>query len=330
MVYRVRTRNCFDPAKGDADRSAELEARKIRKMDNAGDRLNAVAASLEEKAAETLAGDEDKLKNTARRADMAASMRAQAYSDSATAQTLRSIAAGLAAGEATYLDGVWNAAQVRTLQTILSQARRERINQRLKEEEKDRRTQGWSTRYDELEAEPLSAADARHATFPKPYLYKGHLTAAFAQLGSTPGVKKATAELRKIVDSGPNDQDFVEFVNDHQVELLEDFLSRAKAAGSRVYWFDHCLDSYKRLKACGIHDNHELRTALRELVPHLAHAAGDDPVTRATDELRGRPLTTSSWSGRVARNAATEYALPGNQPPEGPITKGSGPTASLR
>ena len=103
-------------------------------------------------------------------------------------------------------------------------------------------------------------------------------------------MKKATAKLRKIVDSGPKDQDFVEFVNDHQVELLEDFLGRAKAAGSRVWWFDHCLDSYKRLKAANIHDGHELRTALRELVPHLAHAAGDDPVTRAEDELRGREL----------------------------------------
>ena len=259
-------------------------------MDNASDRLNAVAASLEEKAAEVLAADDDKLKNTARRADMAASMRAQAYTDQADAKTLRSIATALAAGDATYLDGVWNAAQVRTLATILRQARRERINRRLKEEGSDRRTHGWSQRYDELEAEPLSAADARFATFPKPYLYRNHLVQAFAQLGNTPGVKKATAKMRKLVDSRPKDQDFVEFVNDYQVELLEDFLARAKAAGSRVWWFDHCLDSYKRLRSAHIYDNHELRTALRELVPHLAHAAGDDPVTKAEDELRGKEL----------------------------------------
>jgi hypothetical protein len=253
---------------GDADRSDELLARKLRKMDSASDRLNAVAASLEENAAEVLAADNDKLKNTARRADMAASMRAQAYTDQADAKTLRSIAAALAAGDATYLDGVWNATQVRTLATILRQARRERISRRLKEEGSDRRTHGWSNRYDELEAEPLSVADARFATFPKPYLYRNHLVQAFAQLGNTPGVKKATAKMQKLVDSRPKDQDFVEFVNDYQVELLEDFLGRAKAAGSRVWWFDHCLDSYKRLQSAHIYDNHELRTALRELVPH--------------------------------------------------------------
>jgi len=273
---------------GDADRSGELQARKLRKMDNASERLAAVAESLELKATEVLAADDDKLKNTARRADMAASMRAQAYSDQADAKTLRSIAAGLAAGEAQYLDGVWNAAQVRTLQIIFRQARRERISERLKEEGSDRRTHGWSQRYDELEAEPLSAADARFASYPKPHLYRGHLVQAFAQLGATPGVKQAAAKLRKIVDAGPKDQDFVEFVNEYQVELLEDFLGRAKAAGCRVWWFEHCLESYKRLRSANIYDGHELRAALRELAPHLAHAAGDDPVTRAEDELRGR------------------------------------------
>jgi len=275
---------------GDANRSEELLARKLRKMDSASERLSAVAESLEEKAAAVLAADDQKLKNTARRADMAASMRAQASRDQADAKTLRSIAAALAAGGATYLDGVWNAAQVRTLETILRQARRERINRRLKEEGNDRRTHGWSQRYDELETEPLSAADARFATFPKPYLYRGHLVQAFAQLGNTPGVKQATAKMQKLVGSSPKNQDFVEFVNDYQVELLEDFLGRAKAAGTRIFWFDHCLESYKRLRSAHIDDNHELRTALRELVPHLATAAGDDPVTRAEDELRGKQL----------------------------------------
>jgi hypothetical protein len=274
---------------GDADRSDELLARKLRKMDTAAERLDAVATSLEEKAAEVLAADDHKLKNTMRRADMAASMRAQAYTDQADAKTLRSIAAALAAGDAQYLDGVWNAAQVRTLVTILRQARRERINRRLQEEGTDRRMHGWSQRYDELEAEPLTAADARYAVFPKPYLYRQHLVQAFAQLGNTPGVKKATAKMQKLVNCR-KDQDFVDFVNDHEVELLEDFLARAKNAGSKIWWFDHCLDSFKRLRSAHIYDNHELRTALRELVPHIARAAGDDPVTRAEDELRGKDL----------------------------------------
>jgi hypothetical protein len=277
-------------AEGDADRTDELAARKLRKMDNASERLNAVAASLEEKAAEVLAADDTKLKNTARRADMAASMRAQAYNDQADAKTLRSIAAALGRGGATYLDGIWNAAQVRTLEGILRRARRDRINEQLKEEGIDQQKHGWSQRYDELEQAPLSTADARHATFPKPYLYNGHLQQAFAQLANTPGVKQATAKMRKLVDSRPKGQDFVEFVNEYQIELLEDFLSRARASGCKVWWFDHCLDDYKRLTSAHIEDGHELRMALRELVPHLAHAACDDPVKKAEDELRGKDL----------------------------------------
>ncbi len=277
-------------AERDVDRSEELLARKLRKMDSASERLTAVADSLDEKAAQILAADDGKLKNTVRRADMAASTRAQAFAHQADAKTLRSIAVALATGEATYLDGLWNATQVRTLETILRQARRDRIRGRLKQEGSDRRTHGYAQRQDELESEPLSTVDARFARFPKPYLYRGHLTSAFAQLGNTPGVKQATAKLQKLVASAPKDQDFVEFVNDYQVELLEDFLARARAAGCRVWWFDHCLDSYKRLRSAHMDDGHELRAALRELVPHLAHAAGDDPVTRAEDELRGKDL----------------------------------------
>jgi hypothetical protein len=96
--------------------------------------------------------------------------------------------------------------------------------------------------------------------------------------------------MRKLVDSRPKDQDFVEFVNDYQIELLEDFLSRARAAGCKVWWFEHCLDDHNRLKSAHIEDGHELRMALRELVPHLARAAGDDPVKKAEDELRGKKL----------------------------------------
>jgi hypothetical protein len=276
---------------GDADRTEELLVRKLRKMESASERLHAVADTLDATATVVLEGDESKLKNTARRAEMAASMRAQAYTDQADAKTLRLIAAALAAGDARYLDGVWNAAQVRTLETILKHARRERMRERLTEEGIKQRSHGWSQRYDELEGQPLSPADARHAVYPKPYLYRGHLVQAFAQFEKTPGLKQITAKIRKMVDATPKEQDFVEFVHEHQIELLEEFLSRAKAAGMKVWWFDHCLDSYKRLRSANILDAHELRSALRELAPHLAAAAGDDPVTRAEDGLRGKDLS---------------------------------------
>lgn len=292
--FQFRSRESADKfaglSEGDVDRSEELLARKLRKMDSASERLFAVSENLETKSTAALAADDAKLKNTARRADMAASMRAAAYNDQADAKTLRSIAAALARGEAKYLDGLWNAAQVRSLEAILKQARRERIRERLKEEGLEQRSHGWSRRYDELEHEPLSAADARFAKYPKPHLYRGHLVQAFAQLENKPGVKQVTAKMRKLVNSRSKEQDDVEFVNEYQIKLLEDFLGRAKAAGMKAWHLDHCLNVYKRLQSAHIEDAHELRSALRELAPHLATAADDDPVKRAEDDLRGKDL----------------------------------------
>jgi hypothetical protein len=221
---------------------------------------------------------------------MAASMRAQAYSDQADAKTLRSIAAALGRGEATYLDGVWNAAQVRTLESILCRAKRGWINEQLKQGGIDRTKHGWSQRYDELEHQPLNVACVRHVTYPKPYLYIAHVRHALAQLANTPSVKQVSAKMRKLVESRPQNQEFIEFVNTYQIELLDNFLSRARAAGYKVWHFDHCLTDYQRLQSMHCEDAHELRMALRELVPHLARVAGDDPVKRAEDELRGRKL----------------------------------------
>lgn len=275
---------------GDADSSEEQLAKKLFKMDNASERLQTVAETLETRAHGILAADETKLKNTTRRASMAAGQRANAFGDLAAAKTLRSISDSLEAGKATYLDRIWNAKQIETLKHLLSQARRDRIRHQLAKEGHDQRGHGWNLRYDDLEGEPYQDADVRHAKYPTPYLYKNHLVQAIASLSNTPGVKQVSAKMQKLVQRVSAEQDFVEFTDKHEVALLEDFLGRAKAAGHNVYWFDHCLDSYKRLRSANIYNDHELRMALRELIPHLTQTEGDDPVTRAEDELRGKKL----------------------------------------
>ncbi len=83
---------------GDVNRTDVLEDRKTRKMETASDHLIAVAETLEENAAEILQSDDTKLKNTVRRAEMAAGMRGRAYSELAFAGTMRSLAAALGEG----------------------------------------------------------------------------------------------------------------------------------------------------------------------------------------------------------------------------------------
>ena len=116
---------------GDVDNSEAVAARKIRKMENASERLAAVAETLEAKCQQVLEADETKLKNTARRADMAASMRADAQSGLATAKTLRALSGQLASGEIKYLDGVNAATQLHTITKLVRAGKYERIRQEL-------------------------------------------------------------------------------------------------------------------------------------------------------------------------------------------------------
>ena len=69
------------------------------KLTSTAERFAAMAERLEKQARETLAADDNKLKNTARRAEMAASTRATAREGLASAATLRSLSEQLATGD---------------------------------------------------------------------------------------------------------------------------------------------------------------------------------------------------------------------------------------
>ncbi len=275
---------------GDADRSDELEDRQIRKLENVADRFTAMADRLQERASDALEADDGKLKYTVRRAEQAASTRARAREELATAQTLRSLAAQLREGEATYLDGIRYAVQIDTLRSILRRARWSHIKHSMENEHGELSNYDRHVKQDALEQRSLDASDVRFVEYPKPYLYRGHLERACTQLASTSGLKQITEKMRKIVARTPTVQDFVEFYHDSDIELLEDFVGRAKGAGYYCYWFEHCLDDYKRLRSANIHDAHELRSALAELLPHLNSAGRDDPIAVAVDALRGKEL----------------------------------------
>lgn len=275
---------------GDSDRQEYLEQRQIMKMSNAAERIGAVAETTRNRASEILAADEHKLKNTQRRASMAAGQRAAAQDDLATAHTLDSLSAALKRGEAQYLNGIWNAAQVATMRKITRQGKWNRIRHLLDETEGDRHGFTRTRKREALEQEPLSLEDVEFVEYPKPYLHRSHLQEAVAALGNTPGVKQVSAKIKKLLSRAPKAESYVEFNADYDIELLREFLRRAKDAGYKCYWFDHCLEDFNRLRSANIYDLHELRMALRELLPHVAAAAEDDPVVKAEDALRGKKL----------------------------------------
>ena len=275
---------------GDVDNAEAVKARKIRKMENASERLFAVADTLERNCQEILNSDETKLKNTVRRADMAAGMREDAQRGLATVRTLRALADQLASGEVKYLDGVNAATQLTTITALLRNGKYNRIRHELKEIKEDHSGYKSHLRHEAMIEEPLSVEDIAYAEYPYPYLYRGHLEEAFAKLGQTPGMMRITKKMQRLIKTADKEKDSVAFQNTSAVETLADFLGRAKAAGYDCYWFDHCLESYNRLRAANIHNKYELRTAMRELLPFVAHPEGDDPVVKAEQELVGKPL----------------------------------------
>lgn len=273
---------------GDANRSDVLAARQSRKEQSAADRLAQVAETLDAEAAEILTTDETRLTNTARRADMAAGMRGRAYAQQATAGTLRSIAAALERGEAAYLNGIRAATHVETLAAQLRRAKHRRNKTLL-----DARGElgAWERHRagEELSQRPLEAEDAAFAEYPSPALSHHQLAELVGRAANTRGLKQLSRRMHGFL---PDDRErhVVEFRDPRDVEFLMEFLARCRGAGLETRWLDCALEDFKRLQAANIHTVHELRCALRELVPHLRRKQEDDPVRVAERQLIGRDL----------------------------------------
>lgn len=274
----------------DVDNTAAQQAAKIRKMDNASQRFQAVADNLERDCTAVLEADPQKLKNTSRRAEMAAGMRADAHHGLALVNTLRGLAGQLESGEIQYLDGINAATQLQTITKLLRAAKYERVRQEIRRIQKEPHGSLSSQTYETMTQQPLDAADVAYANYPHPYVYRGQIVLAMEKLGQTKGMIRSTHKLMRIIKQANPESDCIEFKNEHSVATLADFLGRAKAAGYENYWFENCLVDFKRMQAANIHNTFELRTAMRELLPYLAQTEGDDPVVKAEDELRGKQL----------------------------------------
>jgi protein-L-isoaspartate O-methyltransferase len=274
--------------KGDVDRSDELESRKEFREQTAGERLAEIAENLLNNANQMLTADQDKLKNTTRRASMAASMRSRAYADKALALTIHSIARSLEQGEATFLDGIRAKTHVETLLAVWRRAKNEHVRAKSKDAESSEAGQSWQEREAERERFPYES-DIRFAKLPFPSIYKPHLQEALASVSGKSGCVQAARKMAKRISKTP-DSEFVEFRNEVVIDELQDFLLRAKSVGIVTTWMEQATEEWKRLRAANIHTAEELRAALRELARHTAAESADDPVTKAEDNLRGRKL----------------------------------------
>ncbi len=272
----------------DVDRSDVLAARKERRIESASERMISVAETLESEAEETLQSDESRLKNTVRRAEMAASMRGQAYASQAMARTLRSIAVALAGGDTNYLDGVWARTHVETLISLLRRGKTAR-NKKLLEERGELGVWERHNAVQEMDNRPMEAEDAASCTYPYPSVYRRHLEEAVATAKNRRGVKKIARRFDSFLITD-REQHFVDFTDEHDIGLLTEFIDRCKGVSIEMRWIEQGMEDYKRLQAANIHTPQEMRCALRELAPHLARKRDDDPVQKLEQQLIGRKI----------------------------------------
>ncbi len=271
---------------GNVDRRDVLSARKERKELTAAERLHELASALALRAEETLEASDKSLQNTARRADIQAGVRGRAFAEAALARTMHSIAEALSCGKAKYLDGIRQKAQVETLETILYLAKWARVRAARQRDKESSYAHG--RRVDRIDSQPIGVLDIRFAEYPYPSVYMRHLEQAVLRCRSTKGVKQASEKMAKRL--AREKDDFVTFRQEHDIELLADFLDRAKGTTANVEWIETALEKYGRLQRANITDIHELRSALREFMCHRAETRGDDPVKVAERELIGKKL----------------------------------------
>ena len=242
-------------------------------------------SALALRAEETLEASNSSLQNTARRADIQAGVRGRAFVEAAQARTMHSIAEALSRGEAKYLDGIRHRTQVETFETILYLAKWARVRATRQQDEES--SYGHGRQLDRVEEQPIGERDIRFAEYSYPCISKRHLEEAVRHCRATKGSKQASEKMAKRL--AREKEDFIAFRQDHDIEGLADFLSRAKASAN-VEWIEWALDKYNRLQRANITDVHELRSALREYLGHRAEARGDDPVKVTERELIGKAI----------------------------------------
>lgn len=177
---------------GKGNASETQAARTEQKQQTAAESLREKADAIHASASEELG--RDRQTNTARRADMAASIEARARGQQAKAETMKRLADRLEKGELQHLAGVRAGTHLDTLDSMMREARYKSLNAN--------RDKMGGRRYEDALSEPASRDDIAHAEFPYPKLYHSDLLKYSSELADVPGLKNIAASLRKKVDEG--------------------------------------------------------------------------------------------------------------------------------
>ena len=267
--------------KGDADASGQVDAQREKQMATRHGRLRDLASRMRESGQQSLAAD--RKDNTARRARMAASAEARANEQIAMAATIENIADAVEDGKVKYLDGISHGTHVETLDGILRSARSSYAYD-VGEDYHDKENKRF---------EPFGEQHVERVEFPHPTIHKDHVLEATRLLKGKRGVSYERRMLEDMANR-MGDRDWqVRMDTETKRDAFDAITKKLRQYPSMKHLrekFSEGGTRYSRLKAANIHNEFELREALREYVPLRSKQAKADPVKEAERSLRGKKL----------------------------------------
>lgn len=237
--------------------------------------LRETAESMISRAQEALG--RDRLTNTARRADMAASVLADAQNLLALGQTTLRVADAVEANNPA-LAGIRHVTQIGELLAILRNAAWE-----------------WHRQHGDDRADKPAVSDPKIlplVKYPWPMIWGDDLRRLAGRMADTPGSKRLGAKLLKWAGK-PGDEKRIEFKNHEAIEELADAARNFKSYGL-TQWdvanMREAIQRYMRLWSANIRTGSELREALRAFAALYTAPKGESDVEKATRDLIGRNI----------------------------------------
>lgn len=268
---------------GDASRQDLQDQRKEEVKENTVDRLRTLAENMTDRAQESL--NRDRLDNTVRRANMAASAEEKARSELAMAETLKNLAEAIEKKEVNLLADIRTRADVETLDFILRRA----VFKWAEKESKEGRG-----RMDELRQKPAALEHIDFAEIPYPYAHRETALSLAKQAASVSGAKRDAEKLRKLTEAFLKQDKWV--VKGHNPFIREALYNVAIATESLPnsrYEAETVLESFKdfnRLQKMGFVNLPTLRAGLREYIQFRGKKAEADKSKALDRSLIGTKI----------------------------------------
>lgn len=255
-------------AQQEADRLANEQARQQAKVAKQVATLRSTAASALAKAEEELGAS--RTTNTARRANMAASILARAENDRALAVSLNNLADAIEQGKATHLGGITSKAQLATLHQALVGGRH-RSEQDLSYSERERN-----------KSRAFDGKDVGYAELPKLSMrYDYAPVLAALREGKPKGWASIVKQLQAL-----NQLDVDPLVFAAAYKALE---SIGKESAFNWYAKEQAAKR-SRLIRMGLNTDSDLRAALTEYLAYREGVREEDPVAKAERAIIGQKV----------------------------------------